>query len=237
MSSLCGYRRVPAASASSVTSSSSVLWRRLFFTNTRSARVSLATISCVSRLTITYSDSAGRKPPSASVNASTTLSGSIVILSPGMYTVDRRVRAIASTSSPRWMPSAGAAICTPIRTRPSARCSTENASSISVVVMSSIENACDVGFRQIFRQAADRDGRKAGAVREKLRQESRLMQRARRRNRRRIRASDAPAKCRARPRRLRAPCIRSCSCRAWSAGRALLPAKASGRRPAFSSSS
>lgn len=39
------------------------------------------------------------------------------------------------------MPSAGAAMCTPIRTRPSDRCSTENASSISVVVMSSIENA------------------------------------------------------------------------------------------------
>src|ERR1700744_3366013 len=44
--------------------------------------------------------------------------------------------------SPRVMPSAGAAMCTPTRTRPSARWCTEKASSISVVLTSSMENAC-----------------------------------------------------------------------------------------------
>ncbi|MDT4855391.1 hypothetical protein FQZ97_897440 [compost metagenome] len=65
----------------------------------------------------------------------------MVILSPGKYTVDRRWRAITSSGSPRRMPSAGAAIWMPMRSLPSGSFVTDSASSISVVVTSSIENA------------------------------------------------------------------------------------------------
>ena len=64
----------------------------------------------------------------------------MVILLPGMYTVDRRARASWSSGEPRVIPSAGAAMWMPTRQPPSCEV-TEKASSISVVVASSIENA------------------------------------------------------------------------------------------------
>ena len=66
----------------------------------------------------------------------------MVILWPGMYTVDRRFRATWSTALPAVMASAGAAMCTPNTTVPLPRPCTESASSISVVCESSIEKAC-----------------------------------------------------------------------------------------------
>src|SRR5450759_1763656 len=70
-----------------------------------------------------------------------TLYGSMVIFWPGIYTVERRCAATLSPSESRGSPSAGAAICTPMRQLPLANFSTENASSISVVVASSILKA------------------------------------------------------------------------------------------------
>ena len=89
-----------------------------------------------------YKDTAEQVLPSASVKAWTRLSGSMVILSPGMYTVDMRWRATASAASPGRMPSPGAAMWIPTRIVPSSSVCTEKASSISVVVTSSMEKAC-----------------------------------------------------------------------------------------------
>ena len=86
-------------------------------------------------------ESVGQTRSAVRVNASTTLLGSIVILSPGMYIVDMRSIARASPSEPNVMPSEGAAMCTPTRQLPLSSRLTEKASSISVVVASSILNA------------------------------------------------------------------------------------------------
>jgi len=74
-----------------------------------------------------------------------------VYLPPGMYAVDRRSRAMASIGDPGAMPSPGAAMWIPMR-HPSALRRTENASSISVVLMSSRLKA-----------AASATGRSAGS--------------------------------------------------------------------------
>ena len=88
-----------------------------------------------------------------------------------MYTVDRRCAAILSPSESRGSPSVGAAICTPMRQLPLASFSTENASSISVVVASSMLKAFTLGQRQ-FVPRAQFDRREAGALGEMLEQES-----------------------------------------------------------------
>ncbi len=88
-----------------------------------------------------YSESAGTAAPAFNVKAATASSGSIVNLRPGMYTVDSRSRAIASSALPRGMASAGQAMWMPISTLPFASSRTEKASSISVVVASSMEKA------------------------------------------------------------------------------------------------
>ena len=70
----------------------------------------------------------------------------MVILSPGIYTVLIRDRAITSIASSFSMANAGAAICMPMQISPSAKCCTEKASSISVVVTSSMEKACTLAI-------------------------------------------------------------------------------------------
>ena len=96
------------------------------------------------RFSTAYNDNAGRVCPAPKVYTCTSSSGSMVILSPGIYTVDIRPRASTSSASSRVIPNAGAAIWMPICKLPSSSSTTEKASSISVVVTSSIENACTV---------------------------------------------------------------------------------------------
>jgi hypothetical protein len=67
-------------------------------------------------------------------------SGSMVILLPGMYTVDRRSRAMASRADSRPKPMPGAAMWMPTR-QPASVGVIEKASSISVVAASSMEKA------------------------------------------------------------------------------------------------
>ena len=93
-----------------------------------------------------------RGGPAASVARSTAASGSIVILPPGKYTVDRRSRAIASSAMVARRRRAPAPRCARRRAAcPSASRSTENASSISVVSWSSMEKARRVRLGQALR--------------------------------------------------------------------------------------
>ena len=80
---------------------------------TRLTRLAWRTTRAVGAISA-YSDTAGTGVPAASVNAATASSGSIVILRPGMYTVDSRARAAASSGDPRGIASAGAAMWMPI---------------------------------------------------------------------------------------------------------------------------
>ncbi len=92
----------------------------------------------------------------------------MVILPPGKYTVDMRSRASASSGWSRPKKSVGAAMCTPMLSSPLARRSTENASSISVVSASSMENA-PAGPSGRLRRRGDRGcGGKADALGEVL---------------------------------------------------------------------
>ena len=120
--------------------SESVARFRLAATGTRFNRVACATGAPAGSVS-TYSESAGTSAPALSVKAATAASGNIVSLRPGMYTVDRRSRAIASSALPRGMASAGQAMWMPISTLPFASSRIEKASSISVVVASSMEKA------------------------------------------------------------------------------------------------
>ena len=101
------------------------------------------------------------------------------------------------------------------------RCSTENASSISVVVMSSIENADVARGRSSGSGPTVTDGREARAVREEFARKRASCSAATRC--RRSRASAAQATRRAHRPPLPSPCIRSSSCPAASAARAPCP--------------
>ena len=73
-------------------------------------RVSKPRSSRLDSSTRTYRLSAGAARPALSVNACTTASGNIVTLWPGMYTVDRRSRAVRSSAESGAIAKLGAAM-------------------------------------------------------------------------------------------------------------------------------
>ena len=137
-----------------VTQASNWSCRRLCAMGTRSTRVLCSRTSSVCSSNVTYKDNAGQSRPACSVKCCTTASGSMVILWPGMYTVLKRARPSSSKASPRCTDRPGAAMWMPTVTRPLPRPCTESASSISVVLESSIENACTSAKGNSFAGAA-----------------------------------------------------------------------------------
>ena len=84
---------------------------------------------------------AGRNWPTSKLKAWPQLSGNMVILLPGKYTVDKRWNTTFSMGLLASITALGAAMCMPTRTVPLSKCCTDKASSISVVSKSSIEKA------------------------------------------------------------------------------------------------
>ena len=108
--------------------------------------------------------------PAPSVNAATAASGSIVSLRPGMYTVDSRVARDRDRARCRagWRAPGRRCGCRSRRCRwRSSR--TENASSISVVVASSIENARTSARGKSGDRGQRAPRRERDALRERLR--------------------------------------------------------------------
>ena len=95
----------------------------------------------------------------------------MVILWPGMYTVDSRWRATWSSGEPGCSASPGAAMWMPSVTVPVPRPCTDSASSISVVLESSIENAATLASGRSSGDRRRGQRREAGALGEVVEQE------------------------------------------------------------------